>query len=583
VSQTAVLTAGLLTCLASLVASLWRSARLSARLRVREAALATALERAEALSHSLEDSREARLRDAHEARLRDALRTVAEAVSAETGEAFFRSFTAALTETLGVAHAFVGELADAEGRSVRTLAFRCDGESRPSFVYDLHGAPCEQVVGRSLCVFPDSVQELFPKDLGLRRIGAVSYMGAPLFDVSGRPLGLLAVMDRKPLTDTDLLEPILRIFASRAAAELERKQALEELRASEQKFSRAFRFSPDAVLITSIPDGRLLEVNEGFLALTGHERTSVLGATTLELGLWADPREREELFAELAAQEAVRDKRCRFRTKGGAELACLVSAQRFDLHGVPHLLSVARDVTERERLERERARQERLKDEFVAMAAHELKTPLTILKGYAQVLGDAPDAEPAERRAICTALSRGADRIDRVVGDLLEVTRLQIGRYELRRRSFDLRALVVELVRDQQALAPRHSIELDAGSPLPVLGDRARVGQALMNLLGNAVKHSPHGGLITVRAARADSRAVISVADSGVGIPRDRQAGIFERFYRAHAGTPHDYGGLGVGLYLSREIVRRHAGEIWFESEEGRGSTFHLALPLEQA
>jgi len=514
---------------------------------------------------------------ARQRRLEHAIRQVAEAVSADTGDAFFQALTQALADTLGFAHAMVGELADAGARRIRTLAFRADGELRPSFVYDLEGAPCDQVVGHSLCVFPDSVQELFPGDAGLGRLGAVCYLGAPLFDSAGRPLGLLAVMDRRPLGDRELAEAVLRIFAARAAAELERKRAEEALRASEAKFSRAFHASPDPVLITSMPEGRLLEVNEGFCRLSGFARDEVVGRTALELGVWAVPEERERMHA-LAGRGELRDLECHFSARDGRLLICLVSGERIELDGQPRLLTVIRDVTERKRLEEQVRRQERLKDEFVAMAAHELKTPIAIMKGYAQVLAGR-DAPP-EQRALYAAIERGADRLDRKLLDLLDVTSLQIGRYDLVRERFDAAELVAELAEDLRVQARGHAIELEQQGPLPLLADRGRVAQVVLNLLGNAVKYSPEGGAVRVSSRCQEGRAIITVADEGVGIPADRQAGIFERFYRAHAGTPHDYGGLGVGLYLSREIARRHGGDVWFESEEARGSRFHLALPL---
>jgi PAS domain S-box-containing protein len=517
---------------------------------------------------------------ARQRRLEHAIRLVAEAVSADTGDAFFQALTQALADTLGFAHAFVGEIADPGARRIRTLAFRADGELRPGFVYELEGAPCDRVVGHSLCVFPDSVQALFPNDAALGRLGAVCYLGAPLFDSAGRPLGLLAVMDRRPLRDRQLAEAVLRIFAARASAELERKRAEEALRASEAKFSRAFHSSPDPVLITSVPDGRLLEVNEGFCRLAGLERAEVIGRTALELGLWTLPEERERMHA-LAGRGELRDLECHFRARDGRLLICLVSGERIELDGEPRLLTVIRDVTERRRLEEQVQRQERLKDEFVAMAAHELKTPIAIMKGYAQVL--AGRDETPERRALYAAIERGADRLDRKLLDLLDVTSLQIGRYDLVREPFDAAELAAELVEDLRVHARGHAIELDQEGPLPLVADRNRIAQVLLNLLGNAVKHSPAGGSVRVSSLRREGRAIISVADEGVGIPADRQAGIFERFYRAHAGTPHDYGGLGVGLYLSREIARRHGGDVWFESEEGRGSRFHLALPLAEA
>ncbi|MHB8993407.1 MAG: sensor histidine kinase, partial [Chloroflexota bacterium] len=116
--------------------------------------------------------------------------------------------------------------------------------------------------------------------------------------------------------------------------------------------------------------------------------------------------------------------------------------------------------------------------------------------------------------------------------------------------------------------------------PAVVKGDRDRLEQVLVNLLDNAIRYSPTEREIEVGVVVRDREAIVSVRDHGVAIPREKQGRIFQRFYRAHTGTPHDYGGMGVGLYISREIVSRHLGRMWFESEKGRGSCFYFSLPL---
>ncbi|MBI4493922.1 MAG: GAF domain-containing protein [Chloroflexi bacterium] len=242
----------------------------------------------------------------------------------------------------------------------------------------------------------------------------------------------------------------------------------------------------------------------------------------------------------------------------------------------------------------------RVRDQFLSTAAHELKTPVTAIKGYAQLLRQwAPQGhEPREARAF-EVINRQCDRLSRLVQELLEVSRLQLGRLELRRQRFELGELAAEVVERMQPLAPGHRLTLHRAARAAVEADRERLDQALANLLDNAIKFSPRStvdsqqstaapspqpsapaGEIEVRVAVRGGEAVVSVRDQGVGIPRERQAHLFEQFYRAHAGTRHDFGGMGVGLHLSREIVARHGGRMWFESEEGRGSTFFFSLPL---
>ena len=233
---------------------------------------------------------------------------------------------------------------------------------------------------------------------------------------------------------------------------------------------------------------------------------------------------------------------------------------------------VVRDVTELVELDR-------LKDEFIAVAAHELKTPVAIMKGYAQALPlGLPDLTPQTRKML-EAIDRGADRIGGIVDDLLDVSRLLAGGLEMVYERVDLRELV-EAVVDRAAVgAPNHRLVLKA-QPVVVRGDRARLEQVLANLLDNAIRYSPAGGDVEVELAVRGDEAVVSVRDHGIGIPKERQGRIFQRFYRAHTRTPYDYGGTGVGLYISKEIVASHGGRMWFTSEEGVGSTFAFSLPL---
>ena len=130
---------------------------------------------------------------------------------------------------------------------------------------------------------------------------------------------------------------------------------------------------------------------------------------------------------------------------------------------------------------------------------------------------------------------------------------------------------------------PKHRIRVVRATPVVVQGDRDRLQDMTMQLLENAVKYSPGGGDIDVAVDLLNDEATVSVTDHGVGIPRAKQARIFERFYRAHTGTPYDYGGMGVGLYIAKEIIQDHGGRMWFDSEEGHGSTFRFSLPVKNA
>jgi len=221
-----------------------------------------------------------------------------------------------------------------------------------------------------------------------------------------------------------------------------------------------------------------------------------------------------------------------------------------------------------------------LKDQFIRVAAHELKTPVAIMKGYADLLLRSSERLPPALAGSLEAIERGASRIDRLVGDLLDVSQLQLGRMEIRREKLDLSELVDVVARRVALTTKKHEISVVESEPVVVQADRIRLERVLDKLLDNAIRYSPRGGRIDVSVCVRADGARVCVSDHGVGIARDKQDRIFERFYRAHTDTPHDYGGMGVGLYISREIIAQHGGTMWFRSEEGRGSTFCFSLPV---
>jgi two-component system, OmpR family, sensor histidine kinase VicK len=236
-------------------------------------------------------------------------------------------------------------------------------------------------------------------------------------------------------------------------------------------------------------------------------------------------------------------------------------------------VSVARDVTELKEVDR-------MKDQFIAVAAHELKTPVTIMKGFAQLLlRNADGLSPQQRRGL-EEISLGANRIHSIVRDLLDVALLSSTEAPFVLDQVDLVDLVGQAWDRMTFAHPAHDLRLTASGSVSVVADRARLEQVVENLLDNAVRYSPEGGPIEVEVSSSGDQAVVSVTDRGIGIPADKQAGIFQRFYRAHTDTPHDYGGMGVGLHISREIILRHGGTMDFESREGEGSTFRFILPM---
>jgi signal transduction histidine kinase len=231
---------------------------------------------------------------------------------------------------------------------------------------------------------------------------------------------------------------------------------------------------------------------------------------------------------------------------------------------------------------------EKLKDEFIGIAAHELRNPIAVLKGYAQMLltqpkrGRGPELNDWQVEAL-QSIDRSTTRLVELTEDLLDVTRLQGGGLELHPEPTDLVALTQRMVRRFQVTTTHHSICIVTALPYVVVSvDPGRIEQVLSNLIGNAIKYSPQGGPIEIAISEElDRQAVrLSIRDAGIGIPVSEQARIFRRFARASNSSNHGITGTGLGLYLCRELIERHDGRIWFESSEGHGSNFFMLLPL---
>lgn len=240
-----------------------------------------------------------------------------------------------------------------------------------------------------------------------------------------------------------------------------------------------------------------------------------------------------------------------------------------------------RAQAERERLLREAQEAIRLRDDFLAIATHELKTPLTPLRLHLQVMRQRLEAGGAVALAQVDKALAQLGRLTGLVNDLLDTSRIEAGRLELRRAPLSLRDAVGEMVAAFRPVSPHHTLLYEESSErLDVLADAERIAQVLTNLLENALKYSPSGGTVRVTVERRGAQALVSVADEGIGIPRDQEVHLFERFFRARNAPISGFGGLGLGLYICRDIIERHGGRIWVDSEVGHGATFRFTLPL---
>lgn len=233
------------------------------------------------------------------------------------------------------------------------------------------------------------------------------------------------------------------------------------------------------------------------------------------------------------------------------------------------------DITQRKMMEQQ-------KDDFLSIASHELKTPVTSIKGHVQLLEEVlRDKGNSWSAAQLQKVDTQIDKLVALINDLLDVTKMQAGRLEMQNEHFDLDAMVNDVVRTMQFASSRHELVRQGGTGKLVWADRHRIEQVLINLISNATKYSPEGKVI-VSTEIQDNSVVVHVKDFGQGIPPDQLQRIFERFYRIRSRR-YSATGLGLGLYISSEIIRAQGGSIWARSKMGEGSVFSFSLPIAEA
>ncbi|WP_223638886.1 PAS domain S-box protein [Corallococcus sp. EGB] len=430
--------------------------------------------------------------------------------------------------------------------------------SLASFLEDVHPADRERmrrVWGESLDQVRNSSEEF-----RLRRKDGVYRWhlarAVPEHDEHGQLVGWLAIA-----TDID-----------------DKRRAEEAL----GRFKTTLDATLDCVLMFTPDTLTLAYANAGAAKQLAASVEELVGLSVLEVESAFDEKGFRKLLAPLMSGTLPSQTySTNHRRRDGTEVPVEVVLQYVaEGEGPGRFISVARDITERQRAETALRLASEAKDAFLAAASHELRTPLAAAKGHAHLallkLGGQTEAGPGKSLQI---INRQIDRMAKLVEDLLDISRLQAGRLSLELEPFDFSQLVLE-TRDRMAvLSQTHELKVEVPERLEGTWDRGRLDQVLTNLLSNAIRYSPEGGQVLVRlVAEGDTGVHLSVKDEGVGIPSEKQRLIFERFGRAHGSK---YGGLGLGLTISQGIVEQHGGRIWAESsgKAGQGSTFNVWLP----
>lgn len=420
----------------------------------------------------------------------------------------------------------------------------------------------------------------------LHQVGYSSIMIVPLI-VQGQPVGAITFVFAESGRHYNTLDlTVGEEIGLRAGIAIDNAKLYQEVKQARDQLDIILQGAADGIIVYNKND-QIIYANEAAMAMMGFtsfqsmlEVSSPAIVSSYEI---IDEQRKPVMPSQLPHHRVIAGEReaqatLGYRHKANADFErwSIVKARPvFDKRGdVELIISLIHDITER-------VLAEQRKDEFISMASHELKTPVTSLKGFTHVLQRRlTKLEDEQGLHFLGRIDAQLNKLSRLISELLDVSGMQAGKLVFQTEAFDLDSLIQETVENLQPTTSTHHLIVEGKAHAQIMGDKDRLGQVLINLLTNAIKYSPQADKVIIGASQRSGEIVVSVRDFGIGISKPHQEKIFERFYRVTDEEEKTYPGLGIGLYLSYEIVKRHRGQMWVESRKGEGSTFYIALPL---
>lgn len=361
----------------------------------------------------------------------------------------------------------------------------------------------------------------------------------------------------------------------------ERKKAEEALRESEERFSAAFRNSPDASIISEAKNGRIVEVNKSWVNLLGFKTEESIGKRMTDIGIFAQAEDGERVLQILRKEGSVSDFPVDVRTKSGNPRKTLLSTVKLS-KGL--MLTIMRDVTERKYLEeqleirlKELASANKDLESFSYSVAHDLRNPLRAIRGFSDfLLEDCAGQLSQECREYIDSIRSGTGRMYSIIDDMLALSK--ISRLEMELTDLDLSEMARLTIKELQSAQPDRSVEVKIQDGLQAKGDARLISVVLGNLLGNAWKYTAKVDhpVIEFGAVKKDRKTIYYVNDNGAGFEMNKADKLFVPFQRLH--SEQEFKGTGVGLAIVNKAVKRHGGNVWAEGEVGKGAAFFFTL-----
>ncbi len=493
--------------------------------------------------------------------LRGALQTTLEVIGEDSGEIFLRDQETGeliLHIHQGVSAAFVSaEAVVGEEECLCGLAIK---SGRFLVVPDMASHPARS---REACL----------------REGFRSCIRLPLL-ARGEVLGLLNIQSRESRRFTADDEELLTAIGHQIGIAIANAQLIDDAEKRRATLDSVMHSLVDGLILVD-KRGRIAYINPCAEEMLGLPARALIGQTVEVVdremaGRVARP---DQVIARLRAAAADLQNRPTVELVMTAPVARTLQARFFPIHdaGGGHLGLglLLRDITREKELDE-------MKSQLLATVSHELRTPLASIKGFATTLLRQDVVwDENTRREFLAIIDEESDRLSELIGNLLDMSRIEAGTLRMEPEATDLGPIIHETVAKFQVMSQRHQIQVSLPPALPLVwADPRRVHQVLRNLVENAIKYSPQGGPITVSAQAQTDRVQVSVADRGIGLEAQQLERIFDRFYQVDSASTRKVGGSGLGLSICKAIVEALGGKIWAESQPGLGSTFHFTLPL---
>ena len=395
---------------------------------------------------------------------------------------------------------------------------------------------------------------------------------SPVKDTEGKVINFIGIQNDV----TSRKKSQLELEMNQADMERKVEERTQMLKESQEYLKSIVETIRESLLVMD-KDYKILSANNHFLNTFKVSINETKGRVLYDLGngQWDIPELKIMMEEILPTNNPVLDYEVEHEFPHIGKKLMLLNAHRIELEGKykDWILLAIEDITDR------RAIQQR-KDDFLSIASHELKTPLTTIVGYMQMMDRLmPENASDKFKNVVDKTSRYVHRLNQLLGELLDVSRIQTGNIELHPEPFDFDRMVIETIEGIKAATPRRNIELIGKSGIIYNGDESHLVQVVSNLLSNALKYSPENTTVTVQINAISDFIKVSITDRGMGISHDEQAKVFDRFYRVGEIQRH-YPGMGIGLYICQQIITNHNGTIWVESEKQKGSVFSFTLPV---